>query len=59
MVQLQCQKCNYKFETARKPSEIRACPYCGTVGSVREIPNASDLLKNADIDEARSFRKTA
>lgn len=59
MAQLQCQKCNYKFETAKKPSEIRACPYCGTVGSVKEIPSASALLRSVETDEASKFRKSA
>lgn len=49
MTQLQCQKCNYKFESAKK--EVLICPYCGAKGTVKEVPSAVDLLHDVEKDE--------
>ncbi len=52
MTKFQCRVCNFKFESQYLPKE---CPYCSKVGSVRPVPQASDILNEIDRDEKRKM----
>jgi len=49
-MELQCQKCKYQFNSEKIPL---MCPFCGSERSVRTVPSAADLLKEAEVQEEK------
>jgi len=54
MVTLQCNKCSHTFEKDRIPLN---CPFCGSKGTVRPVPSASQILSDVSNNEESFFRK--
>ncbi len=54
MATLQCTKCSHTFEKDRIPLN---CPFCGSKGTVRPVPSASQLLSDVTSAEKSFFSR--
>jgi len=41
-MELQCESCNYRFDSQKKPLR---CPFCGKENTIREIPSAEEIME--------------
>ncbi|MEM2017850.1 MAG: hypothetical protein QW585_01370 [Candidatus Pacearchaeota archaeon] len=49
-MELQCLKCKYQFNAEKIPL---ICPFCSSKNTVKTLPNASDLLEEATLEEKK------
>jgi len=43
MAEYQCEACNYRIETQKRP---RVCPYCGKSETVKPVMSAEQLMED-------------
>ncbi len=48
MASLQCTKCSHSFEKDRIPL---VCPFCGSKGTVKQVPSADQVLWDVTCEE--------
>lgn len=51
MVNVFCEKCNYKYNHKDSKPLPNKCPYCDAIGSIKEVKTAQDLLDESPSTE--------
>lgn len=53
MVNVFCEKCNYKYDHKDSKPLPKKCPYCDAHGTIKEVKRAQDWLDEVSSIEER------